>query len=69
MTLVDEVDAFTFRTDGVLHDLRQAYLRVMRGVDHLPGLEMLALPRAIGTGAGAGSRVEVPMHEPVGPIV
>jgi branched-chain amino acid aminotransferase len=69
LTLVDEVDAFTFRTDGVLHDLRQAYLRVMRGTDHLPGLEMLPLPRAIGTGAGAGSDVEVPLHEPVGPIV
>jgi branched-chain amino acid aminotransferase len=69
LTLVDEVDGFTFRTDGVLHGLRQAYLRVMRGTDHLPGLEMLALPREIGTGTGAGADVDVPLHEPVGPIV
>lgn len=49
LTLVDEVDGFTFRTDGVLRGLREAYLRVMRGTDHLPGTEMrpLSLPARV----------------------
>ncbi|GAA4864966.1 aminotransferase class IV [Actinomycetospora straminea] len=41
LTLVDEVDGFRFPVDGLLRRLRDAYLRVMRGQDHLPGVDMV----------------------------
>ena len=43
LTLVSEVDGFTFPVDGVLARLRAAYLRVMRGEDTVEGVEMLPL--------------------------
>lgn len=46
LTLVSEIDGFTFPVDGVLARLRGAYLRVMRGDDVVEGVEMVA----IGTG-------------------
>lgn len=46
LTLVEEVDGFTFPTTGVLAHLRTAYLRVMRGRDVLEGVEMV--PTSVG---------------------
>ena len=43
LTLVEEIDGFTYPVDGVLAGLRASYLRVMRGEDPLSGLEMVPL--------------------------
>ena len=42
LTLVSEIDGFAFPVDGLLARLRASYLRVMRGQDVLPGVEMVA---------------------------
>lgn len=43
LTLVEEVDGFRFPVDGLLSGLRASYLRLMRGEDVLPELEMVPL--------------------------
>lgn len=46
LTLVDEVDGHRFALDGVLARVRAHYLRVMRGVETLPGVTMVEVARA-----------------------
>lgn len=53
LTLVSEVDGFTFPTDGTLAHLRDAYVRLMRGEDVLHELEMVPL---------LSSRTEIPVQ-------
>lgn len=41
LTLVDEVDGYSYEQNGVLAQVRQRYLDVMRGEITLPGVEMV----------------------------
>ena len=43
LTLVEEVDGFHFAQSGLLSELRQRYLQIMRGASVLPGIELLPL--------------------------
>ena len=43
LTLVDEVDGFHFAQSGLLSELRQRYLQIMRGASVLPNIELLPL--------------------------
>ncbi len=43
LTLVEEVDGFHFAQSGLLSQLRQRYLQIMRGESVLPGIELLPL--------------------------
>jgi branched-chain amino acid aminotransferase len=51
LTLVEEVDGFHFAQSGLLSELRQRYLEIMRGESVLPGIELLPLihgPEGVG---------------------
>jgi branched-chain amino acid aminotransferase len=43
LTLVEEVDGFHFAQSGLLSELRQRYVQIMRGASVLPGIELLPL--------------------------
>jgi branched-chain amino acid aminotransferase len=43
LTLIEEVDGFHYSQTGLLSDLRQQYLRVMRGESVLGGIELLPI--------------------------
>lgn len=43
LTLVEEVDGFHFAQSGLLSELRQRYLQIMRGASVLPSIELLPL--------------------------
>ena len=63
LTLVAEVDGFTFPVDGVLGRLRDAYLRVMRGEDTLDGVEMVPLLQGPGTTTTTRNGTVAPVPE------
>jgi branched-chain amino acid aminotransferase len=48
LTLIDEVDGFRFDLSGVLSELRQRYLEIMRGGSVLAGVDLLPLVNAAG---------------------
>ena len=43
LTIVAEVDGFHFAQSGLLSELRQRYVQIMRGASVLPGIELLPL--------------------------
>jgi branched-chain amino acid aminotransferase len=51
LTLIEEIDGVHYDQSGILADLRQAYLDVMRGQRALPGVELRALIRSGGLSA------------------
>lgn len=48
LTLVEEIDGYHYRQDGVLSQVRRRYLEVMRGKAALPGAPMVPLIDAAG---------------------
>lgn len=65
LTLVAEVDTFSFGLSGVLFELRQRYLEVMRGQRSIPGIDLVPLISAAGLtpldpGAETGSCTDAP---------
>ena len=51
LTLIEEIDGVHYDQSGILADLRQSYLDVMRGRRALPGVELRALIRSGGLSA------------------
>lgn len=43
LTLIDEIDGFRFQQSGLLAQLRQRYLEIMRGESILPGIDLVPL--------------------------
>lgn len=43
LTLVDEIDGFRFQQSGLLSQLRQRYIEIMRGGSILPGIDLVPL--------------------------
>jgi len=55
LTLIDEIDGYRYRQNGVLARLRQRYLEVMRGEAVLAGIDLMPLITRTGNGrADAG---------------
>ncbi|MBV8992181.1 MAG: aminotransferase class IV [Pseudonocardiales bacterium] len=61
LTLVDEVDGFRFEQSGLLSQVRQRYLGIMRGKSALPGIDLVPLiDKADLSGSRAEDRDECP---------
>lgn len=55
LTLVEEIDGFGYERSGLLAELRQAYVDVMRGGAVVPGIDMVPLVDAAALSARAGA--------------